>query len=129
MKAWIVAAALLLSACNLNPYLKFDAQELQNFVEVQAEANVARTYCRSDPPRALEIAVVSLPFKASIAESYSMARSSKEVQQAATILRGLSDELKAAYIKGPVSPAYCEIKYSLISNAAAKIAVTISKKE
>lgn len=125
----IMALLALLTSCATDLYLKFDAQELQNFVEVKAEADVARSSCSRDPVYAAEMALFMMPKKAAIAESYVMARGTPEIRSAAKIISELVEELRNAYATGTPSKAYCEIKYGNISAAAARIAATISRKE
>lgn len=129
MRRLALTFVFLLASCGYSAYLKFDSQEYQNFIEVKSEADVARTYCSTDPTRALEVALLALPYKTAVAENYVLARGTTEVHGAAKILRELVEELRSAYTKGTVSRAYCEIKYGNISAAAARIATTLGKKE
>lgn len=126
MRASVLLAVTIFAGCGVNPYLKFDSQEYQNFIVVKATADQARPKCGTAEVNVY--ALVALPHAGAVVQEYTTYRSTREVAAAAQELTSLIDELRAAAGRG-MSKTYCERKLDNISDAAEKIAVTLAKKE
>lgn len=128
MRHALALSLLLLVGCGVNPYLKFDSQEYQNFIVVKATADQARPHCRGEKAIIDVYARLTLPHASAVAQEYVTYRGTRETVVASQELAGLVEEFKAASVRG-MSPTYCERKLDNISDAAEKIAVTLAKKE
>lgn len=118
-----VATTALLSGCALwDAYFMapYDANEYMLITEIRTEAGQYQAQCTN--PVAAPVNAEAMARKTNLYEKYSEQIPRNENGfKSAKALNEIAQGLNQAYVKGPVSPTFCRLKYVSIENSATLI--------
>lgn len=116
----IVSVALLLNGCALwDAYFMapYDANEYLQITEIRATAGQYRRQC--DNPVLAAANAQAMANRTDLFEKYEeLIPRNDNGYRAARALNEIAQGLNTAYVKGPVSPVFCKLKYNNIEHSA-----------
>lgn len=119
-RIFLVAFALSLTSCALwDAYMMapYDANEYMQITEIRASAGQFRKQC--DNPVLAPVNAQAIANRTDLFEKYEeLIPRNENGYKAAKALNEIAQGLNTAYVKGPVSPVFCKLKYNNIEHSA-----------
>jgi hypothetical protein len=116
----IIIAAVLLNGCALwDAYFMapYDATEYLQITEIRATAGQYKKQC--DNPVLAPVNAQAMANRTDLFEKYEeLIPRNDNGYRAARALNEIAQGLNTAYVKGPVSPVFCKLKYNNIEHSA-----------
>ena len=119
-RIFLAAFALSLTSCALwDAYMMapYDANEYMQITEIRASAGQFRKQC--DNPVLAPVNAQAIANRTDLFEKYEeLIPRNENGYKAAKALNEIAQGLNTAYVKGPVSPVFCKLKYNNIEHSA-----------
>jgi hypothetical protein len=119
-RIFLAAIALSLTSCAVwDAYFMapYDANEYMQITEIRASAGQFRKQC--DNPVLAPANAQAIANRTDLFEKYEeLIPKNENGYKAARALNEITQGLNTAYVKGPVSPMFCKLKYNNIEHSA-----------
>jgi hypothetical protein len=119
-RIFLAAVVLSLTSCAVwDAYFMapYDANEYLQITEIRASAGQFRKQC--DNPVLAPVNAQSMANRTDLFEKYEeLIPKNNNGYKAARALNEITQGLNTAYVKGPVSPMFCKLKYNNIEHSA-----------
>jgi hypothetical protein len=119
-RIFVAFFALSLTSCALwDAYMMapYDANEYMQITEIRAQAGQYRKQC--DNPVLAPVNAQAMANRTDLFEKYEeLIPRNANGYKAARALNEITQGLNTAYVKGPVSPVFCKLKYNNIEHSA-----------
>ena len=119
-RIFLAAFAVSLTSCALwDAYMMapYDASEYLQITEIRASAGQYRKQC--DNPVLTPVNAQAMANRTDLFEKYEeLIPRNDNGYRAAQALNEIAQGLNTAYVKGPVSPVFCKLKYNNIEHSA-----------